>query len=217
MSSVPVVIRLIQAVLAIEVISGVLTQTWTAVFVAGATLILTFLPDKAARFFGIELPRTVLTAIVVFIFATLFLGEVANFYERFWWWDVVLHFFSALSFGAMGFLFIFMMFEGDKYAAPAWAIAVLAFCVGVAFGAIWEIFEFFMDQTFGFNMQKSGLVDTMWDLIIDTIGAAIGGFSGFVYLKGRESKGMGALFNEFMEKNRKFYRKARRQGKPEDR
>ena len=28
-------------------------------------------------------------------------------------------------------------------------------------GAVWEIFEYGMDQTFGLNMQKSGLDDTM--------------------------------------------------------
>lgn len=203
----PVLISIIQIVLALEVVSGVMTQTWAAVFVASATLVLTFLPQQFARFFGIELPRSVLTAIVVFIFATLFLGEVADFYERFWWWDVVLHFFSALSFGAMAFLFIFMLFEGDRYAAPAWALAMLAFCVGLSIGALWEIFEFGMDQIFGMNMQKSGLVDTMTDLMIDTAGAAIGAFSGYVYLKGKQWGGLGAVLDQFVQANKRLYRK----------
>lgn len=205
----PIVVLLIQAVLLLEVVTGVLTQTWPAVFVAAATLGLTFLPRRFARFFGIELPGSVLAAIVVFIFATLLLGEVADFYERFWWWDVVLHFFSALSFGAMGFLFIFMLFEGDRYAAPAWALAMLAFCVGVSIGALWEVFEFAMDQIFGMNMQKSGLVDTMWDLIVDTIGAAIGAFAGYLYLKGRQFGGLGAAMGEFVQANRRLYAKLR--------
>jgi hypothetical protein len=32
-------------------------------------------------------------------------------------------------------------------------------------------------------MQKSGLVDTMWDLIADCIGAGIAGLYGYLYLK----------------------------------
>ena len=171
-----------------------------------------FLPQRFARFFGIELPRTVLTAIVLFIFATLFLGEVGDFYERFWWWDVVLHFLSALSFGAMGFLFIFMLFEGDRYAAPAWALAMLAFCVGLSIGTLWEVFEYGMDQIVGTNMQKSGLVDTMTDLIIDTVGAAIGAFSGYLYLKGRQIGGLGAVLDQFIKLNKRLYGKLRNKG-----
>ena len=43
-----------------------------------------------------------------------------------------------------------------------------------------------MDQIFGLNMQKSGLVDTMWDLIVDTIGAAVIAILGYGYLRTSE-------------------------------
>ncbi|MCF2904205.1 hypothetical protein L0666_04330 [Octadecabacter sp. CECT 8868] len=201
------IVLAIQAVLGVEIFTGVLTQNLAAIFVASVTLGLTFLPSRFARFFGVSLPRTVLASIVVFIFATLFLGEVGDFYEKFWWWDVVLHFMSALSFGAMGFLLIFMLFEGDRYAAPAWALATLAFCVGMSLGGLWEIFEYSMDSLFGMNMQKSGLDDTMQDLIVDAIGAAIGAFSGYLYLKGRQLGGLGKILEEFVQANARFYRK----------
>jgi hypothetical protein len=32
------------------------------------------------------------------------------------------------------------------------------------------------------NMQKTGLVDTMWDLIVDTVGAAVIAVLGYGYL-----------------------------------
>ena len=38
-------------------------------------------------------------------------------------------------------------------------------------GVIWEIFEFSLDYVIGLNMQKSGLVDTMGDLIVNSIGS----------------------------------------------
>ncbi|MBT8410816.1 MAG: hypothetical protein KJP02_03330 [Octadecabacter sp.] len=203
----PIVVLAIQAILLVEAVTAALTQAWPSLFVAVSTFVLTLLPGRFAGFFGIALPGSVLAAIVVFIFATLFLGEVEGFYERFWWWDVVLHFLSALSFGAMGFLLIFMLFEGDRYAAPPWALAMLAFCVGLSIGALWEIFEFTMDQTFGMNMQKSGLVDTMKDLIIDTAGAAIGAFSGYLYLKGRQMGGLSHVLDQFVQANKRFYGK----------
>ncbi|MGP6089089.1 hypothetical protein [Antarctobacter jejuensis] len=207
-----IVVLVIQAILVMEALTGVMTQAWSAVFVAVSTLVLTFLPQRFAGYLGIELPRPFLTAIVCFIFASLFLGEVADFYERFWWWDVVLHFTSALSVGLMGFLLIFMLFEGDRYAAPPWALAALAFCVGLSIGALWEVFEFGMDRLFGMNMQKSGLVDTMTDLIIDTIGAAIAAFSGFLFLKDRQFGGLGKAMEQFVQANRRFYRKLREKG-----
>jgi hypothetical protein len=100
-----------------------------------------------------------------------------------------------------------MLFEGDRYAAPPWALAMLAFCVGLSIGTLWEIFEFTMDQTFGMNMQKSGLVDTMKDLIIDTAGAAIGAFSGYLYLKGLQMGGLSHVLDQFVQANKRFYSK----------
>ncbi len=204
------IVYAIQLVLAVEIVTALATGAWMPVFVAATTLGLSLLPETFARWMGIVLPNSFLTAIVLFIFATLFLGEVADFYERFWWWDVVLHFGSAMSFGLVGFLLIFMIFEGDRYAAPPGAIALLSFCVAVSVGALWEIFEFAMDQTFGLNMQKSGLPDTMGDLIVDVIGAGIGAFSGYLYLKGRQFGGLGLAIEQFVRLNRRLFRKLRR-------
>ena len=39
---------------------------------------------------------------ILFVFASLFLGEFRSFYERFWWWDVLLHATSGLLLGACG-------------------------------------------------------------------------------------------------------------------
>lgn len=98
---------------------------WSAVFVAMATLALTFLPLVFEDRFHIKIPVGFLAAIVMFIFATLFLGEVGDFYERYWWWDAFLHFGSAVGFGLIGFITIFIMFGGDRYAAPPIAVAGL--------------------------------------------------------------------------------------------
>jgi hypothetical protein len=56
----------------------------------------------------------------------------------------------------------------------------------VSLGTIWEIFEFLMDWNFGLNMQKSGLVDTMTDLMINAAGAAIAAVIGYFYVRGND-------------------------------
>lgn len=182
-------------------------RQWPLAFLAILTLGLTVLPSPLFRRLGIRLPGSFLAGIVLFIFATIFLGEAFDFYNRYWWWDVVLHGGSALGFGLVGFLFVFTLFEGDRYAAPAWALGLIAFCFAVTIGTLWEIFEFGMDRSFGLNMQKSGLSDTMGDLIIDVIGAAFGGLAGFFYLRGRRPLGVTTLIEEFIARNRRFFAK----------
>lgn len=203
----PLILLVIWAILLIEFALALWEGQWPLAFVAVLTLNLTLLPTPLFRRFGIRLPTSFLIGIVVFIFATIFLGEAFDFYNRYWWWDVVLHAGSALGFGLVGFLFVFTLFEGDRYAAPAWALALIAFCMAVTIGTVWEIFEFGMDQIFGMNMQKSGLVDTMGDLIIDVTGATIGALTGFFYLKERRLAGMTTLIEEFIQRNRRFFGK----------
>ncbi|MEZ5887190.1 MAG: hypothetical protein R3D56_09955 [Paracoccaceae bacterium] len=200
--------QIVRAVLILAVLAALVTGRWSLAFVSLAAYVLTLLPELAGRRFGIRLPLRFVGAIALFVFATIFLGEALDFYNRLWWWDIALHGGSAVGFGLVGFLFVFMLFEGDRYAAPAWAVAFTGFCLAVTIGTLWEIFEFGMDQLFGFNMQKSGLVDTMWDLILDTVGASLGAFAGFLYLKGRSLGGLTEALAEFVRANRRLFRKA---------
>ncbi len=206
----PYVSQTIWAFLLLALLTALATARWSLAFVSVATLLLSLLPVLAERRFGIRLPVRFVAGVAVFVFATIFLGEAFDFYNRFWWWDIALHAGSAVGFGLIGFLFVFMLFEGDLYAAPAWAIAFMSFCFGLSIGAMWEIFEFAMDQIFGLNMQKSGLIDTMWELILDTLGAGLGATAGFLYVKGRHLGGLTGILQEFIQKNRRFFRKLKR-------
>ena len=206
LSRVPYLTLAVWIILAAATVLALFTKHWSNVFVSVTALILTILPAIYSERFKIVLPMSFLAAISLFVFGTLFLGEVYDFYEKYWWWDVALHGFSAMGFGVIGFLFIFYLFKGDKYAAPPWAVAFFAFTFALAIGALWEIFEFTMDEVFGLNMQKSGLIDTMWDLIVDTVGALVGAISGFFWLKGQQV-GLSGMIEEFVALNKKGYRK----------
>ncbi len=203
----PYVTWAIWLVLVGDAIFAAATQRWSVLFVVISALFLTLLPTIFVSRFQIRLPNSFLGAISIFVFCTLFLGEVYDFYERYWWWDILLHGGSAIGFGLIGFLFVFYLFEGDRYAAPPIAVAFVAFCFAVTIGTGWEIFEYAMDQFFGMNMQKSGLDDTMGDLIVDAIGASIGATVGFLFLKGREVGGLSGMIDEFLHLNRESFRK----------
>ncbi len=200
----------IWTVLAIELIAALITLRWTVAFVSLSTLALSMAPPLLASRLHIRLPRWVIAAVALFLFASLFLGEVLDFYERLWWWDIALHGLSALALGFSGLLFVLILFEGDRYAAPAWAMGLLAFSFAVSIGVLWEVFEFTMDHAFGFDMQRSGLMDTMGDLIVNVIGAGIAGITGALYLRGQALGSVAALFDEFVQLNRRFFKNFRR-------
>ena len=185
------------------------SRQWSVAFVSVWTLLISYVPTVLSRRLGVQLPVQLLALITLFVFATLFLGEVWDFYERYWWWDVALHGGSAMAFGLMGVIFVLLLFEGDRYAAPPLAMSVIAFCVAISIGAAWEVFEFLMDQIFGLNMQKSGLLDTMWDMIVDMVGAFIGATIGYFYLKGQEVGGSASIIKEFIRLNRELFKRFR--------
>lgn len=206
-----IIVYAIWAFLVIAAVAALVLQRWAIGFVALATLGASMVPTMVAQRYEIRLPLPFVSFVVLFLFSTLFLGEVLDFYERYWWWDIVLHGLSAMGFGLIGFLFIFYLFEGDRYAAPAWAVAFFSWCFAMTIGTVWELFEFSVDAVFGTNMLKSGLPDTMGDLFVNLIGGAIGALSGFLFLVGQVRGGLFAwLIADFVRLNRGLFSRMNR-------
>ena len=187
------------ALLAATAVFSLYTQNWDTAFLSVIVFALTLLSFLFQSFSKFKLPRGLVGAIVFFMVATILLGEAGNFYERFWWWDAALHTFSAIGISIMGMLIVLFLIRGDRIRThPAFMLVLMAFSFAVSIGTIWEIFEFGMDQFIGTNMQKSGLVDTMYDLIVDVVGSAIGASAGYIYLKSK-GHGSGVLSNTIEE------------------
>ena len=203
------VLLAVWAALLVTVIVAMALARWELAVVAGATLGLSIAPVALASRLSVNVPVAFLLGTTLFIVGSILAGEALSFYERVWWWDLALHGMSAVGLGLFGFLFVFMLFEGDRFAAPPVALAFLSFCFAVTVGSLWEVFEFAMDRGFGLNMQKSGLTDTMGDLIVNACGAVLGAVSGFFYLKGRERRLFAPLILQFVQMNRRLYQKAK--------
>lgn len=174
----------------IVVLAGVLAiinDDWTNFAMSVLTLIILFLPSIIEKKLSVDFPSEFEIAVVIFIFASLYLGEMRSYYFKYWWWDLFLHTFSGLIIGAIGFSLVNILNKNKKVAislSPIF-VSIFSFCFALAAGALWEIYEFTIDSVFGTNMQKSGLVDTMWDLIVDAIGALVFSILGYLYLKGK--------------------------------
>ncbi|HJS74531.1 MAG TPA: hypothetical protein VJ921_09600 [Vicinamibacteria bacterium] len=201
--------------LQILLLVGLVLEIWQAQWLnATATvgvLILTLLPVVLGRAYDVFIPPELEALAVVFVFAALFLGEVRGYYVRFWWWDVVLHTASGFLLGILGFLLVHVLNEKEDlevHMKPAF-VALFAFMFALGLGTLWEIFEFAMDGLFGLNMQESGLVDTMWDLIVDSVGSLTIALLGYGYLKKAANQSfLERWIARFIRANRRFFEEA---------
>ena len=203
------VVLTIGTIMAVDLVLVLLTgQWWTGLLILVIGLVLlapTLLRDRIP----VKIPYEFQLVILIFVFATLFLGEIRSFYYRFWWWDIALHTASGFLLGIFGFLLIYVLNQNEKVnmSMKPRFIALFAFAFSVAIGVLWEIFEYTMDFVLGANMQKpmlgdpTGLTDTMWDLIVNTIGAAAIAGLGWWHMERDRESFFDAWIHKFIEKN----------------
>lgn len=210
------VTMVLQLILLVEALFALWDQRWMTFAVTCSIIGVTFLPVVIERRFRVYIPAQFQLMAIAFVFASLFLGEVRDYYFRFWWWDILLHTTSGFLLGILGFLLVYVLNESDRvdmHLKPGF-VAFFAFMFALGVGALWEIFEFLMDTLFGMNMQKpmlndpSGLTDTMIDLIVDAIGALVISVLGWRYLKeGRKESFLERWIRQFIERNPRFFQK----------
>jgi VanZ family protein len=202
------VLVVLELVMGVSLVLLALRGDWAQAAFVGGIMAVCLVPTLSRRL-SVEIPSEVGLAAVLFVFASLFLGEVHQWYERYPWWDAALHTTSGLLLGLLGFIIVYMLNEDaavDLHMRPAF-VALFAFFFAVGIGAIWEVFEFAMDDWFGTNMQPatasdpSGLTDTMQDLIVDTIGAAVVSLWGWRYLQRPRASRIDSLGARFMARH----------------
>ena len=105
-------------------------------------------------------------------------GEALGLYDSIPWFDNVVHF--TLPFFAGPTLYIVLARvdvvpdpKDETHLQHYVGIGIVAFALGVALGGLWEVFEYFSDNTLGSELQIDN-ADTIGDLIADSLGAAAG-------------------------------------------
>lgn len=197
----------LQVVMAVGAVLAAVEGLWFNVVVISGILVLTLLPLLLDRRFRIYIPAEFELLAVLFLFASLFLGWIHGYYLRFTWWDVALHAGSGFLLGILGFLLVYALNQNERVELQMKAgfIAFFAFCFAVAAGAVWEIFEFAMDELLQAGMQHGGLLDTMWDLIVDSVAAGVTAVLGYLWLRSGEDSFLERWIAEFVAKNPEMF------------
>lgn len=203
------IVFIIVTLMAIDLAVVVGEGQWLSAFLIMAIALLILLVTVFSDRLAVQIPSEFQVLALAFVFAALFLGEVRSYYDKFWWWDIALHSTSGVLMGILGFLLVYVLNASQKIAismTPQF-VAFFAFMFAVAVGAIWEIFEFSIDSMFGARMQKamfndpSGLTDTMWDMIVNTIGAALISTLGWWYMKRDRRSFVDIWIQKFIDRN----------------
>lgn len=164
------------------------------------TFITLILPSIVIKVLKITLSPFLNFMIVGFIFISMFLAKMNNFYAIHNW-DTFLHTVSGILTFILGYMIFLYLNDYRTDNVKPILIVVFALVFGIACTALWETWEFFTDQTFGLTAQAS-LFDTMKDIITGSIFPIVLSPILNGYLKGKPNK----LFQEltdFMKNNNK--------------
>ncbi len=155
------------------------------------------LPGMINKRLNLEIPSNMMLVYIIFLYCAIYLGEVRSFYYLLPHWDLILHTFSGVMLGALGFSLVTLLNKTEKVPlnlSPVF-VAFFAFCFAVMLGLVWEIYEYIADGMLATNMQKfalengqplpgrQALSNTMNDLIVDMIGAFVISIIGYISLK----------------------------------
>lgn len=141
-----------------------------------------------------EVPPLSQTMLNVIIFIGIVIGSYIGWFDKYTWFDEVMHITSGFVCAVFGYDFaVIIQRKKGQCAATLAAIFALMFALSIAVG--WEFYEFLMDTLHGTNLQLAnpgeetamfdlakyhneygylGLFDTMTDMMMNTVGGLIG-------------------------------------------
>lgn len=164
----------------------------TGGFLSGGLVILALLisliPAIVNRSYDTNLPWSLDFLLTLWV-AFAVLGEI-RFYNSIWWWDDFLHFGGTAVLVYLAFVLVYALNFTKKIRLSIPLIGFFTFLFGVAFGAIWELAEFYFWQTTGTDALgmgvppdfQLGLFDTFSDLKLDLFGSTLVALFGMHYV-----------------------------------
>lgn len=134
--------------------------------IALALFIVAFVPDILRKFKLNITPEMEFIYLIFIIFAQV-LGSLMKFYDRFYYFDKIVHFLSGFLSAFVGVYLLATLKKYDKKTIFFNSLFIIFTSLAVA--SLWEIFEFSCDTFLGNDAQRviaTGVNDTMTDIIV---------------------------------------------------
>jgi hypothetical protein len=132
------------------------------------------IPYLLDRFAKIRFNYAIIVSYFAFLFGSQFLGSMKGFYNSISWWDIFLHCISGVLIACIALDLLDRLIDKKvRKGIGYWFIFIYVLSFAVFGGVLWEIYEFSVDHLLGTNTQGGGNVDTMTDLIADSVGGLI--------------------------------------------
>lgn len=103
----------------------------------------------------IKIPVILKIVFILFVFSTMVLGEVNDFYGLIPIWDDILHLVQGFFITSIGFSFGYILFKTKnmRYFRKTFII-LFSLCLSLSVGVTWEIVEYTVDCNINVDMQK---------------------------------------------------------------
>lgn len=151
------------------VLDQIRNRDFENIFLCILTLILFLVPSFIEKRIHIDIPDTLEVIMLLFIFSAEILGEIKSYYLLYPYWDTTLHTLNGFLAAAIGLSLIDILNKNDKFAitlSPLF-VALVSFCFSMTIGVVWELFEFSMDQFWGYDMQKDTFITTFQSVLLN--------------------------------------------------
>lgn len=156
-------------------------------------------PEFFKRFFKIGFPAILVYFYWLFLLMSVFIGTCLHLMDILSYWDKLLHLTSPMILTALGYGILCTMLtdiDTEIHHISPWVFLLFGFSFAGLCGVFWEFWEWSWDAIGNMNLQRymtidgelfvgrEALSDTMGDLLVNTIGAAIMAvFSWYQYQK----------------------------------
>ena len=163
-----IIFTILRILIVVIMIRSIFIGNYEGVFTCVLTLLLLLIPSFLKGALRISIPPLFESIIYLFIFSANILGELAHFYAHIPIWDTMLHTLNGFLFAAVGYSTVDLLNRSSKKIklSPLY-LTLVAFCVSMTIGVLWEFFECGMDLFFGTDMQKDFIVDTIRSTKLD--------------------------------------------------
>lgn len=178
--------RFMQLSLVLIFVYGVYMGSSKVIINSAVGLAVTFSPALLRRNYDIVLNPWLSLWITSAVFFHA-LGS-SGLYSSLSWWDHLTHAFSASVVAGIGYTSVRMLdLHVEEVKLPDRFMFVFILMTVIAFGVVWELFEYGLDiiatvTELDMPLAQHGLKDTMKDMMFNTVGAAIVAVFGQAYL-----------------------------------